>query len=37
MYPEGSLPWSQESTTGPYPEPDEFNSYHPILFLQNLL
>jgi hypothetical protein len=29
MEPEGS----QELSTGPYPEPDEFSSYHPILSL----
>jgi hypothetical protein len=27
MEPEGSLPSPQEGTTGPYPEPDESNSY----------
>jgi hypothetical protein len=31
MEPEGSLPRSQESSTGPYPKPDRFNPYHPIL------
>jgi hypothetical protein len=33
MEPEGSLPYSQEPSTGPYPEPDQSNPYHPILFL----
>jgi hypothetical protein len=31
MEPEGSLPHSQEPSTGPYPEPDRSNPYHPIL------
>jgi hypothetical protein len=31
MEPEGSLSWSREPSTGPYPEPDESNRYHPIL------
>jgi hypothetical protein len=31
MEPEGSLPCSQEPSTGPYPEPDQSNTYQPIL------
>jgi hypothetical protein len=30
---EGSLPCSQEPATDPYPEPDQSNLYHPMLFL----
>jgi hypothetical protein len=33
MEPEGSLPPSQEPSTGPYPEPDRSNPYHFILSL----
>jgi hypothetical protein len=33
MEPESLLPCSQEPSTGPYPEPDQFNLYHPILSL----
>jgi hypothetical protein len=33
MEPEGSLPYSQEPSTGPYPESDQSNLYHPILSL----
>jgi hypothetical protein len=32
MEPEGSLPYSQEPATGPYPEPDESSPYFSILF-----
>jgi hypothetical protein len=34
MEPDGSLPCSQESATGPCPEPDQSNPYHPIVFLK---
>jgi hypothetical protein len=33
MEPEGSLSRSQEPSTGPYPEPDRSNPYHPTLSL----
>jgi hypothetical protein len=31
MEPGGSLACSQHPSTGPYPEPDQSNPYHPIL------
>jgi hypothetical protein len=37
MEPEGSSPLLQEPSTCPYPEPDQANSYHPILCLQDPL
>jgi hypothetical protein len=33
MEPVGSLPCSQEPSTGPYPRPDQSNPYHPIHFI----
>jgi hypothetical protein len=33
MEPEGSIPCSQEPSTGPYPEPYQSNPLHPILSL----
>jgi hypothetical protein len=30
MEPKGSVLYSQEPSTGPYPEPDESRPYHPI-------
>jgi hypothetical protein len=33
MEPEGSLPYSQEPSTGPYSKPDQANPYHLILYL----
>jgi hypothetical protein len=29
MEPEGSLPYSQDPSTGPYPEPDQSSPSHP--------
>jgi hypothetical protein len=31
MEPEGSLPCSQEPSSGPYPDPDRSSPYNPIL------
>jgi hypothetical protein len=33
MEPKGSLLCSQETSSGPYPEPDKSNPYHPIISL----
>jgi hypothetical protein len=33
MEPEGPILCSQEPSTGLYPDPDQSNPYHPILFL----
>jgi hypothetical protein len=35
MQPHGPLPFSQEPSTGPYPEPDQSSPYHPILHHQD--
>jgi hypothetical protein len=35
MEPEGSLPCSKESATGPSPEPDASNPHAPTLFLSD--
>jgi hypothetical protein len=37
MEPEGSLLYSQELSTGPYLEPDQFSPYHPMLSLRSIL
>jgi hypothetical protein len=34
METEGSLLFSQELFTGPYPEPDESSAYHPSYFCE---
>jgi hypothetical protein len=36
MESEVSLSPSQEPTTGPYPEPDQFGPYHPILLTNSV-
>jgi hypothetical protein len=36
MEPEGSLPCSQEPSTGLYPEPDQSSPYHTILSKINI-
>jgi hypothetical protein len=33
MEPNDSLSYSQETSTGPYPEPDEASPYHPNISL----
>jgi hypothetical protein len=33
MAPEGSLPYSQEPSTGSYPKPDQYRPHHLILSL----
>jgi hypothetical protein len=33
MEPEGLLPYWEELSAGPYPEPDQSSSYHPTLSL----
>jgi hypothetical protein len=35
MDPEGSLPGSQEPSTGLYPESDQSSPYHPILSIKD--
>jgi hypothetical protein len=37
MEPGGSLRWSQEPSIGPYPEPDQSNPYHRILYSNTLI
>jgi hypothetical protein len=37
MEPEDSLPCSQESSAGPYPEPDQSNPSHPISLRSTLI
>jgi len=37
MQPEGSLPCSQQPTTGPYPEQDTSSPHLPTLFRRSIL
>jgi hypothetical protein len=37
MEPDGSLPWSEEPSAGPYPEPDKSSPYLPTLSLKSIL
>jgi hypothetical protein len=36
MAADGSLPYSKEPSTGPYPEPDRSSPYHPTLYLSTI-
>jgi hypothetical protein len=36
MEPEGSLPYSQNHSTGPDPQPDESSPYYPLLFIWDM-
>jgi hypothetical protein len=37
MESDDSLPCSQESSTGPYPEADQFSPYRPVPHVPNLM
>jgi hypothetical protein len=35
MESDDSFSWSEETSTDPYPQPDESSQYHDTFFLQN--